>query len=255
MKNTSPYKPNALGVSLQDLSLNYQNRALFDHFNLELKPGSWTCVLGSSGVGKSTLLKFLAGLPTGAESVATKVNLLTSDNQPLLGRVAYMAQQDLLMPWLNVLENVLIGFRLRGQPIAEQDLDLANTLLKEVSLEQATYMRVGQLSGGMRQRVALVRTLLENKPLVLMDEPFSALDALTRLKLQDLAIRCLMGRTVLLVTHDPLEALRLGDYIYTLNGSPAQLSKPIQMESPKPRLPNKPELLEKQGQLLSLLTL
>ena len=165
-----------------------------------------------------------------------------------------MAQQDLLMPWLNVLENCLIGYRLRGEPVAAAEYQRAKNLLSQVGLENAIELRVSQLSGGMRQRVALVRTLLEERPVVLMDEPFSALDVLTRLQLQDLAADYLAGKTILLVTHDPLEALRLADRIYILRGSPAQISELLILDTPRPRSLQDPVLLERQGQLLALLT-
>ncbi len=106
-----------------------------------------------------------------------------------------------------------------------------------MELGDAIHLYPAQLSGGMRQRVALVRTLLEERPIVLMDEPFSSLDVITRLKLQDLAAELLAAKTVLLVTHDPLEALRLADRVYVLHGAPAVLSEPLIPDGPRPRPP------------------
>lgn len=241
-------------ISIRNLTLQYQHHSLFNHFNLDLPSGSWTCVLGVSGVGKSTLLKLLAGLPTGVDQPMDSGVIVTSDNLSLTGRVAYMAQQDLLMPWLSVLENCLIGYRLRGQAVREHERQRAMDLLTQAGLENAVNLRISQLSGGMRQRVALIRTLLEDRPVVLMDEPFSALDVITRLKLQDLAAQWLVGKTVLLVTHDPLEALRLADRVYVLRGTPAELSEVLIMDNPRPRSPRNPQILERQGELLTLLT-
>lgn len=244
---------NPPGISITSLTLEYQHHALFKQFNLSLPVNSWTCVLGASGVGKSTLLKLLAGLPTGVDLPLDSNVISTSDGLPLTGRVAYMAQQDLLMPWLSVLENCLIGYRLRGQTVGVAERNRAKELLAQAGLGHALALEVSQLSGGMRQRVALVRTLLEQRPVVLMDEPFSALDVITRLKLQDLAVEWLAGKTVLLVTHDPLEALRLGDRVYVLRGAPAQLSEVLEIDTPRPRSLQDFELLQRQGELLTLL--
>jgi len=247
--NFSQNKP--LSISVNNLSLKYHHHPLFDQFNFHLPGGSWTCLLGVSGVGKSTLLKLIAGLPTGVDHAIDSSVIVTSDGRPLAGRIAYMAQQDLLMPWLNVLENCLIGHRLRGQAVSKEEKNHALDLLRQVGLEKAASLKTSQLSGGMRQRVALVRTLLEERPVVLMDEPFSALDAITRLKLQDLAADLLIGKTVLLVTHDPLEALRLGDRVCILRGAPAELSEILVMESPRPRSPEDVNLLKRQAELLA----
>lgn len=243
----------APGISIHHLTLEYQHHLLFNQFNLELPAGTWTCLLGPSGVGKTTLLKLLAGLPTGVKGDINPQIITTTDNLPLLNRVAYMAQQDLLMPWLSVLENCLVGYRLRGQAVSTDERRRALNLLKQVGLENAAELKTAQLSGGMRQRVALVRTLLEDRPVVLMDEPFSALDVITRVKLQDLAAELLMGKTVLLVTHDPLEALRLADRVCVLRGAPAQLSEVLVMKQSRPRSLQDAILLERQGELLNLL--
>ncbi len=130
-----------------------------------------------------------------------------------------MSQKDLLLPWLSVLENVRLGARLRGE--TSDTTPRALSLLKAAGLATRANDRPDTLSGGMRQRAALARTLMEDRPVVLMDEPFSAVDPLTRLGLQDLAARMLAGRTVIFVTHDPMEALRLGYRVLVLNGNPA----------------------------------
>jgi putative hydroxymethylpyrimidine transport system ATP-binding protein len=119
-----------------------------------------------------------------------------------------------------------------------------------VGLFDALELLPAQLSGGMRQRVSLVRVLLEDKPIVLMDEPFASLDAITRVKLQTLTAELLRERTVILVTHDPLEALRIGHMIYVLSGTPAQLSQPLIPQGKPPRKMTDPTLLSLQGKLL-----
>jgi putative hydroxymethylpyrimidine transport system ATP-binding protein len=198
-------------------------------------------------VGKSSLLRLIAGLTSGQGTVAA------DDGQPLPGRIAWMGQQDLLLPWATALDNVMLGVRLRGRRADRIDRERAMALLNAVGLADRADSRPDALSGGMRQRVALARTLFEDRPVVLMDEPFSALDAITRLRLQDLAAALLTGRTVLMVTHDPMEALRLGHQVLVLSGHPAGLSDAIQPPGPVPRAPDDPALLSLQGQLLARL--
>jgi putative hydroxymethylpyrimidine transport system ATP-binding protein len=215
--------------------------------DLVVAGGRTTALLGPSGSGKSTLLRLVAGLlpvPAGAGVAA-------EDSAPIAGRVAYMAQQDLLAPWRDVLGNIAMGAHLRGE---RPDLPRARALLAKVGLTEADGAKMpAQLSGGMRQRAALARTLTEDRPLVLMDEPFSAVDAPTRHRMQSLAARLLAGRTVLLVTHDPLEALRLADRIFVLSGSPAvPVEVPVPPGAP-PRPAGDPALLSAQAALLERL--
>ena len=136
------------------------------------------------------------------------------------------------MPWLTALGNVSLGARLRGE---KPDRARALAMLERVGLGADADALPHTLSGGMRQRVALARTLMEDRPIVLMDEPFSALDAITRVRLQELSAGLLTGRTVLLVTHDPLEALRLGERIYVMAGRPASLELAAAPDGAPPR--------------------
>ncbi|WP_159718009.1 ABC transporter ATP-binding protein [Geminicoccus flavidas] len=231
-------------VALTVPSLRFDGQPLFQDLCLTLPAGRWTCLLGPSGVGKTTLLRLIAGLePGGLVRVAGRAGPAA---------VAFMAQQDLLLPWLNVRDNVLLGHRLRGMPRGERSAlaEQADELLARVGLAGYAQARPATLSGGMRQRVALARTLMEQRPIVLMDEPFSALDAVTRHRLQDLAAELLEGRTVLLVTHHPLEALRLGHRVWVLAGRPVRLEGPIRPDGPIPRDPAAPALLRLQARLM-----
>ncbi|MFO1166111.1 MAG: ATP-binding cassette domain-containing protein [Paracoccus sp. (in: a-proteobacteria)] len=244
------------------------DQPLFAPVDLVLDSEGWTCLLGPSGVGKSTILRLIAGLETGARFQGR-----VECHQP----VALMAQDPGLIPWLDVTDNVTLGARLRGElptsfmpkypggrrtdPIkgsarrgAEPPADpaaRADALIAAVGLADRAHHRPDNLSGGQRQRAALARTLFENRPLVLLDEPFSALDARTRAQMQDLSAHLLADRAVLLVTHDPAEAARLGDRILLLreNGLtewPAPPPRPTAATRPY----DAPEVLALQADLM-----
>ncbi len=234
------------GLRLRNLALRYDQRTIFEQLDLDIEGGQFVVLLGTSGVGKSSLVKIIAGLARPSEGSVT-----ASDGQGLHHRIAYMGQQDLLYPWLNVVQNVMLGSRLRREPL---DRDRALHLLGRVGLADRARALPSQLSGGMRQRAAIARTLYENRPIVLMDEPFSALDTFTRARVQDLAAELLQDRTVLLITHDPLEACRLGHHLIVLSGHPARLGPPIAIHGPTPRAPDDDELLRTQGHLMRVLT-
>lgn len=221
---------------MRDARIAFDGHLVAERLSFDMPAGRTTCLLGRSGVGKTSLLRHLAGLLPG-----------TAPSAPL----AYMAQQDRLLPWLSVLDNVLLGYRLRGDDAARRAAEpRARSLLAEVGLGDRLNDLPRTLSGGMRQRAALARTLCEDRPVILMDEPFAHLDAVTRLDLQDLAVRLLAGRTAVLVTHDPLEALRVGHEVRVLRGSPFTVGQAIVPLGPMPRDPADPALLALQAQLI-----
>ncbi len=235
---------NPIGVSLTGKA-HFDAVPLFDQLELTLKPGEWTCLLGPSGIGKTTILRLIAGLAAG---VTFEGSIEATDGQPLSDRLAYMAQTDLLMPWATVLDNVLIGARLRG---SNGDKDKAQDLLAKLELADHISKKPSALSGGQRQRVALARTLMEERPIVLLDEPFSALDARMRSEMQELAAEWLQHSTILLVTHDPAEAARLGETIYLM--SEKGLSEVEPPASPAVRAVDDEAMLACQGRLLKQL--
>lgn len=236
------------GISLQGIGLSYANKPLFSRLNAHFKGGSWHSILGRSGVGKSSLLQSIAGL---LSDTTLEGRVVADDERPLQGRIAWMGQRDSLLPWLNVQENVLLGVRLRKQR-SSINQTRALDLLGQVGLGDLADRMPEQLSGGQRQRVALARTLMEDKSVVLMDEPFSALDAITKLQLQDIAATLLHDRTVLLITHDPLEALRLSDEVWVMVGRPVSMNRMFCIDDmPAPRALDDARILSWQGELLS----
>ena len=168
-------------------------------------------MLGPSGVGKTTILRLIAGLES---EIVLDGRIELKEGGRLTGQISLMSQTDNLLPWLNATENVVLGSRLRGE---KPNYDKANALIEKVGLTDHRKKKPYALSGGQRQRVALARTLMEERPIVLLDEPFSALDARVRAEMQELAAQHLQGKTILLVTHDPAEAARLGESILVLS--------------------------------------
>ena len=202
-----------------------EDDVLLEGLELEFLPG-WTCLLGASGCGKSTLLRLIGRLKTVAQ---------------LRGKVAapqaigWMAQDDLLLERFTVLENVRLLTHLTGTAISREN---ALELLKAVALEDKANHYPSELSGGQRQRVALARTLSDEAKIVLLDEPFSALDPITRLSMQKLAYETLRDRIVILVTHDPTEALRLGDQILLVSNKKISRLKALDGQRPIPLCPS-----------------
>lgn len=222
-----------------------------DGVDLRVAEGEFVAIVGPSGCGKSTLLMLLAGLlaPSRGEI------LLDGERPPsLLGRAAYMPQRDCLMPWRTVLDNCTVGLELRGLRRREAR-DRARVELDRFGLLGFEDRRPADLSGGMRQRAALLRTFLAGRDVMLLDEPFAALDALTRRDLQDwlLGIAAAAGTTIVLVTHDVAEAAYLADRVYVLSGRPGRVALEVAVPLPRPRrreLQATPAFAELQQRLL-----
>jgi ABC-type nitrate/sulfonate/bicarbonate transport system ATPase subunit len=208
-------------LDVRDLSAGYGAARIIEGVSLRLEPGSTECIVGPTGSGKTTLLLALGGLrPARKGSVEL-------DGVPVRAgdlRVALVLQDHGLFPWFTVRRNAELGLRLRGVPARERDR-LVDAGLRRVGLADASGRFPAQLSGGERQRVAVARSLVLQPGLLLLDEPFSSVDALTREILQELLLAVLADRRVacLLVTHDIEEAVLLGTSVSVLAGSPARI--------------------------------
>lgn len=201
--------------------------------SLVARAGEFVTLIGPSGCGKSTLLNILAGL---LRADGGEILLHGEPAPPLLGRVGYMPQRDLLLPWRSVLGNLLLGPEIAGRDLVEARRE-ALALLEEFDLARFAADYPATLSGGMRQRVALLRTFLCRQEIVLLDEPLGALDALTRLQLRQwlLEVWARFRQTVVLVTHDVEEAVFMSDRVYVLSPRPATMVEELAIELPRPR--------------------
>jgi len=241
-------------LTIKAANLVYAGKVIFTDLDLELRQGEWLVLLGRSGVGKTSLLRLLAGLQQAFPQPKTRVSAEISwqGSRRLEHEVAYMAQQDGLLPWATALDNVLLPARLSDNKI---DRARAYALLEQVGLAAYSQHKPRALSGGMRQRIALARTLIQDKPLLLMDEPCSALDAITRLEMQKLLFARVRAanKTVVMVTHDPWEALRLADRIMVLAGTPAKVVCNMQLPPTEMIRELDGNLLQRYQQLLTAL--
>jgi NitT/TauT family transport system ATP-binding protein len=221
-------------VELAKVSFEYGNGVVtLQDVDLTVRPGEVVVLIGPSGCGKSTLLDLVAGV-----SAPTAGDLLC-DGAPVRGlnkRVTYMTQRDTLLPWRTALDNAALPLEIRGVGRAERHRR-AREALAATGLSDAEKRRPHQLSGGMRSRLALARVLLSDANIVLMDEPFAALDALRRVRLQQLLleIRRESQQTLLYVTHDLNEAIALGDRIILMGSHPGRILLERQVDIPHPR--------------------
>lgn len=247
-------------LDVQHVAKSFPNKKtgpfpVIEDISMSVRSGDFVSIVGPSGAGKSTLFGLLAGLeaPT-AGTIA--VNGVPSHDST--AHAAYMPQKDLLFPWLDVLGNAAIGLEIGG--MAKKDARRrAEDMLETFGLEGRGQARPFELSGGMRQRVALLRTVLLERPVMLLDEPFGALDYLTRTELQVWLSETSreLGWTVVLITHDVPEAVLLSDRVYVLSPRPASIATVIDIDLPRPRgiaTFHEPDFAEYEQKLLTQLT-
>ncbi len=221
---------------------------------LSIPQGRFVSLIGPSGCGKSTIFNIIAGLlePTGGRVMIEGV-----DATATIGRVGYMLQKDLLLPWRTVLDNVILGMEIQGVPLREAR-GRALPLLHRYGLSGFEYLYPSSLSGGMRQRAALLRTLLFDTDVILLDEPFGALDAQTKLHMQEWLMQLWsdFGKTVLFVTHDVEEAIYLSDELHVMGTRPGRIVETIPVALARPRVRTSaltPEFLAIKERCLELL--
>ncbi|CUR56709.1 putative ABC transporter, substrate-binding protein [metagenome] len=223
-------------LSVQDLTKTFpgqrkDRKLVIKNVSLDLAPGEFVSVIGPSGCGKSTLFQLLAGLLRADEGT------VTYNGPPTKGPFsAYMPQKDLLMPWLKAKDNAALGLTLGGMGKGEARKKVED-LLGTFRLEGYAEAYPFELSGGMRQRVALLRTMVMERPIMLLDEPFGALDYLTRTELQLWlsGICAELGLSTILITHDVPEALLLSDRVYVLSPRPAEVRMVLELPDARPR--------------------
>jgi ABC-type nitrate/sulfonate/bicarbonate transport system ATPase subunit len=223
--------------------------------SLTIPQGRFVSLIGPSGCGKSTLFNIIAGL---LEPTSGRVLIDDNDATGTIGRVGYMLQKDLLLPWRTVLDNVVLGMEIQGVPLRAAR-ERALPLLRRYGLSGFEYLYPNALSGGMRQRAALLRTLLFDTDVILLDEPFGALDAQTKLQMQEWLLQLWsdFGKTVVFVTHDVDEAIYLSDEVYVMATRPGRIVESIPVTIARPRARSstlKPEFIAIKEHCLNLLT-
>jgi ABC-type nitrate/sulfonate/bicarbonate transport system ATPase subunit len=219
-------------VRVSGLSHSFGELQAIERIDLAVEPGQVVGIVGPSGCGKTTLLELLAGLrtpDTGSISVGGR-----SDPAERLEGCAYMAQRDLLLPWLSAVDNAALALRIAGMSRDEARAEAGGHFAR-LGLSGFENTRPGELSGGMRQRVAFLRTLMAGRPVLLLDEPFASLDAITRAEMQSWLAGVLHSdfHTVVLVTHDVEEALYLSDRVVVLTPRPGRVADSIETEAPR----------------------
>jgi NitT/TauT family transport system ATP-binding protein len=238
-------------LTVSKLGKNFDDLSIFADFDLKLPTRGFTVLIGPSGCGKSTLFNVLTGVTSASGG---KVSWHGEAVESLKDISAYMQQKDMLLPWFSLMDNALLPAKIAGHDMTESGKK-AQSLFLQLGLESFEAYLPGKISGGMRQRCALVRTLMFERELVLLDEPLSALDAITRRSLQSLLLMLQVefGKSILMITHDIEEALVLADEILVLSGRPMRVLDKFVLDGPKLRQLDDPHLIEIKQYVLDLM--
>jgi putative hydroxymethylpyrimidine transport system ATP-binding protein len=238
-------------LHISHLTKKFDRLSVLDDFGLDVRQNGFTVLIGPSGCGKSTLFDVLTGM---VKKDAGHVSWMGQTLSHLAGQAAYMQQKDLLLPWFSLLENGLLPAKIAGADLGFAK-DKAMAFFDRLGLAGFESYRPHQVSGGMRQRCALARTLMFHHELVLLDEPLSALDAITRYSLQDLLLmlQTEFKKTILMITHDVEEALLLADEVLVLSSPPMRIVEKLSLKTPKPRKIDDPDLAATKARILARL--
>jgi NitT/TauT family transport system ATP-binding protein len=239
-------------LSLSNVVRRYGGVTALADVELGMRAGEVLAVVGPSGCGKTTLLELVAGLQEPDEGVVTVLGAIGAEERR--ASCAYMPQRDLLLPWRDALGNAALALECQGVGRAEARRR-ATPLFERFGLAEFEHVRPAELSGGMRQRVAFLRTLLPGRPVLLLDEPFGALDSITRASMQEWLAETLAQepRTVLLVTHDVEEAIFLADRVAVLSPRPGRVVAELAVDLPRPRSTTDPAFVELRRETLEAL--
>ncbi|MEA3356415.1 MAG: ABC transporter ATP-binding protein [Candidatus Bipolaricaulota bacterium] len=247
-------EPVPIAIAVADISKSFTSQTgripVLDGVSIDVTQGAWVTVLGPSGCGKTTLIRIMSGL-----LIPDSGRIITDigEGDPR-GQIAYMPQSDTLLPWRTALDNAILASEIDGQPCEQAKKD-ARRLFSRFGLAGFENLYPTELSGGMRQRLALIRTFLAHREVLLLDEPLGSLDALTRAAVQEwlLDVWSELRKTILLVTHDIEEALLLSDRIELLSTRPARVRREFSPELPRPRSRTAEPLVKLKGEILELI--
>lgn len=233
------YQKQMAHLCVDHIDFAYENgQTVFRDFSIEAKPGEFVALLGPSGCGKSTLLNLLSGF---LQAQKGSISINGQPTRPEMQELGYVFQSPQLFPWLNALENVSFGLRMRADVSRIEREQKALEALALVGLADAAQRLPHQLSGGMQQRISLARTLAMEPTLLLMDEPFAALDAISRQHMNEELLRLwsTLGQTVVFITHDIDEAVFLADRVVVLGKAPQGVRSALSIDLPRPRIHRK----------------
>ena len=222
---------NEIKLQVKNVSVEFEGKKIIEDISIDLNKGELVCILGTSGVGKTTLFNVISGLisPTSGEVFLDGKNILESS-----GKISYMLQKDLLLPFKTIIDNVSLPLVIKGVKKSEAR-KRAQKYFAEFGLAGTEKKYPNQLSGGMRQRAALLRTYMFSCEVALLDEPFSALDAITKRKMQNWYLNIMekIKLSTLFITHDIDEAILISKRIYIISGNPGKITKEIKIDLPK----------------------